>query len=433
MQTLCKNTIFGVLTGADSEAFIFFTRDWDSHDPSKMAEHVTCMWKHPEIQQTLIRSDSFQLCERNLQHFVDRIWELTEENALPTNEDCVRIYWKTGGILISPLSFSVQLPAEGSTSTSTSSSTSTSTTTSTTTKDIDLWDMDGHRCYRRNWHNRFDNTEMVIFVVNLCGYNQVLWENDTANRLEDELDLFDNVVNCEMFENVRVVLVLNRKDTFREKIVALAEGSQEFFRDVLTELTDSKGGGLSLPFDLACLVRDYLQAPLLHPLSALFPGYSSGGDYELALDYIKRQFEFRDRRVATCIRNRAREQQKQQQRTETWARRPGVREHGVEEEGEYVQQHAYERTENKTTMENEKKENKTSTPKPIYPNTTENIDDNRKAFSDKRKFDKLALASDRDCDCVGKKHPLASFATCMLDTAELQGVFEEMLKMLTDD
>ncbi|GIQ92534.1 guanine nucleotide binding protein (G-protein), alpha subunit, partial [Kipferlia bialata] len=52
-------------------------------------------------------------------------------------------------------------------------------------------DVGGQRNERRKWIHCFDAVKAVIFVVSLSGYDEVLEEDETQNRLKEALLLFD--------------------------------------------------------------------------------------------------------------------------------------------------------------------------------------------------------------------------------------------------
>ena len=53
------------------------------------------------------------------------------------------------------------------------------------------YDMGGQRNERRKWIHAFDNVNCVVFVAALSEYDQVLFEDETQNRMEEALQLFE--------------------------------------------------------------------------------------------------------------------------------------------------------------------------------------------------------------------------------------------------
>ena len=49
-------------------------------------------------------------------------------------------------------------------------------------------------------------------------FNKVLVEDETTNRMHESLRLFDSICNNKWFVNTSIILFLNKKDLFAEKI-----------------------------------------------------------------------------------------------------------------------------------------------------------------------------------------------------------------------
>jgi hypothetical protein len=59
----------------------------------------------------------------------------------------------------------------------------------------------------------------VLFLVNLAGYNQVLFEDISKNRMHESLELFESVAQNELFADTPIFLFLNKKDIFETQIL----------------------------------------------------------------------------------------------------------------------------------------------------------------------------------------------------------------------
>jgi len=76
----------------------------------------------------------------------------------------------------------------------------------------------GQRNERSKWVNYFDHCHAVVFVAALSEYNQTLWEDNTQNRMQESLALFQQVINLEDFRKSQTILFLNKSDLFKERI-----------------------------------------------------------------------------------------------------------------------------------------------------------------------------------------------------------------------
>lgn len=107
--------------------------------------------------------------------------------------------------------------------------------------------MGGQRNERRKWIHCFDDVTAIIFVTSLSEYDQVLFEDETQNRMKESLQLFDEICNCRYFRNTSIVVFFNKEDLFKQKI----------------EKVD---------------------------LKVCFENYTGGCNYKNALEYIQNQF-----------------------------------------------------------------------------------------------------------------------------------------------
>jgi len=111
-----------------------------------------------------------------------------------------------------------------------------------------MFDVGGQRSERRKWIHCFENVTAVVFCVGLSEYDQVLLEDETQNRMKEALDLFNEICNSRWFEKTSIILFLNKKDLFEEKIKKV-------------------------------------------DLKVCFPAYNGGCDYNKAVQYIENEFK----------------------------------------------------------------------------------------------------------------------------------------------
>jgi hypothetical protein len=62
------------------------------------------------------------------------------------------------------------------------------------------------------WIHCYDNLSCVVFFVSLAEYAQICYEDDTTNRLEESLRLFDDIIHSKWFKDIPFILVLNKAD-----------------------------------------------------------------------------------------------------------------------------------------------------------------------------------------------------------------------------
>lgn len=94
-----------------------------------------------------------------------------------------------------------------------------------------MYDVGGQRSQRRKWVYCFEDAKAVLFIVALSGYDMTLLEDPSVNRLEESLNLFEQIVNNRWFKEASFVLFLNKLDLFREKIMSTSRHLRQFFPD----------------------------------------------------------------------------------------------------------------------------------------------------------------------------------------------------------
>ena len=63
--------------------------------------------------------------------------------------------------------------------------------------------------------NYFDNVHGVLYIASLGGYNLVLEEEPTTNRMMESLKLFHTLTSSPIFAKTSFMLFLNKTDVFR--------------------------------------------------------------------------------------------------------------------------------------------------------------------------------------------------------------------------
>lgn len=64
----------------------------------------------------------------------------------------------------------------------------------------------------------FQDVTAVIFCVALSEYDLKLYEDDQTNRMHESLKLFKEICNSRWFVDTSMILFLNKRDLFEEKV-----------------------------------------------------------------------------------------------------------------------------------------------------------------------------------------------------------------------
>lgn len=159
---------------------------------ARVADAITTLWTDNGIKNTFRDRSRFQ-CLDSAEYFFSRVKELAMSSYVPTYNDVLRCRDRTTGIL------SQRLSVNGS--------------------EFEVFDVGGQRAERKKWINCFQNVKTVLFVVAISEFDQVCFEDEVTNRLQESLTVFDNVCNSKWFEATPMILLFNKIDLFKEKVV----------------------------------------------------------------------------------------------------------------------------------------------------------------------------------------------------------------------
>lgn len=81
-----------------------------------------------------------------------------------------------------------------------------------------MLDVGGQRSERKKWIHCFEDVTAIIFMVAISEYDQVLFEDETVNRMTESLTLFQSICDMEWFEKTSIILFMNKTDLFKKKL-----------------------------------------------------------------------------------------------------------------------------------------------------------------------------------------------------------------------
>ncbi|KAI9167459.1 Guanine nucleotide-binding protein alpha subunit [Paramyrothecium foliicola] len=188
--------------------------------PPEVGSAIEALWKDRGVQECFKRSREYQLND-SARYYFDNIARIAAPDYMPNDQDVLRSRVKTTGI--------------------------TETTFIIGDLTYRMFDVGGQRSERKKWIHCFENVTTILFLVAISEYDQLLFEDETVNRMQEALTLFDSICNSRWFIKTSIILFLNKIDRFKEK----------------------------LP---------------VSPMKNYFPDYEGGDDYAAACDYILNRF-----------------------------------------------------------------------------------------------------------------------------------------------
>ncbi|XP_037091748.1 G protein alpha q subunit isoform X3 [Pollicipes pollicipes] len=157
--------------------------------------YITCireLWKDAGIQRCYERRNEYQLTDSTKYYLTD-LDRIASRDYLPTQQDILRVRAPTTGIVEYPFDLDSII--------------------------FRMVDVGGQRSERRKWIHCFENVTSIIFLVALSEYDQILFEADSENRMEESKALFRTIITYPWFQHSSVILFLNKKDLLEEKIM----------------------------------------------------------------------------------------------------------------------------------------------------------------------------------------------------------------------
>jgi len=176
----------------------------------ELGEDIKSIFNDPGVQKALKEKyQTFHLLD-SAAYFFQNLDRIAQADFTPTVDDLLRCRAKTTGIQELHLEIDKH-------------------------KFI-IVDVGGQRSERKKWIHCFQDVTAVLFFVALSEYDLSLYEDEETNRMHESLKLFDEICNSKWFSAIPIVLFLNKKDLFEEKIknvnITVAfpdyEGAQEF-------------------------------------------------------------------------------------------------------------------------------------------------------------------------------------------------------------
>ncbi|XP_038597288.1 guanine nucleotide-binding protein G(t) subunit alpha-3 [Tachyglossus aculeatus] len=157
----------------------------------ELAERMKRLWRDPGIQACFKRASEYQLSD-SAAYYLNDLDRLSAPGYLPNEQDVLHSRVKTTGIIETQFSF----------------------------KDLHfrMFDVGGQRSERKKWIHCFEGVTCIIFCVALSAYDMVLVEDEEVNRMHESLHLFNSICNHKYFATTSIVLFLNKKDLFKDKV-----------------------------------------------------------------------------------------------------------------------------------------------------------------------------------------------------------------------
>ncbi|KAF4091181.1 hypothetical protein AMELA_G00033980 [Ameiurus melas] len=158
---------------------------------SELAGILKRLWVDGGVQTCFGRSREYHLND-SASYYLNDLDRISVPTYVPTQQDVLRTRVKTTGIVETHFTF----------------------------KDLHfkMFDVGGQRSERKKWIHCFEGVTAIIFCASMSDYDLVLAEDEEMNRMHESMKLFDSICNNKWFEETSIILFLNKKDLFEEKV-----------------------------------------------------------------------------------------------------------------------------------------------------------------------------------------------------------------------
>mmetsp|Transcript_8566 Transcript_8566/g.9718 ORF Transcript_8566/g.9718 Transcript_8566/m.9718 type:complete len:353 (+) Transcript_8566:61-1119(+) len=174
----------------DAKAAIMELKEDDIISPVD-AGFITRLWKDPGILETYTHRADFQLVD-SAYYFFDKVADIAAPGYIPSEQDVLRSRVRTTGIVENHFTI------DGN--------------------EFKMFDVGGQRSERKKWIHCFEGVTAVLFVAAISEYDQKCFEDDKTNRVQEALELFDKMCNSRWFQDTAMIVFLNKRDLFEEKL-----------------------------------------------------------------------------------------------------------------------------------------------------------------------------------------------------------------------
>ena len=151
-----------------------------------LADPILDLYHSPTYQAAYARRSEYWILD-SFPYLLKHLHRFCETDFTPTEEDCVMARVRTTGIVESLLEQRIVQEEEDEPEQLV----------------FQVVDVGGQRNERKKWMHCFSDVSAILFIVNLAGYNAVLFEDSNKNRLQEELELFQQITNNPLFQNTQ--------------------------------------------------------------------------------------------------------------------------------------------------------------------------------------------------------------------------------------
>jgi len=175
-----------------------------------MCEAIETLWKEDAVKQ-IYEERAFYKIDDSCAYFWDNVRRVAAADYVPDDKDIILVRYRTTGVI--EQSFEMKKNT------------------------FHVFDVGGQKSERKKWIHCFENVTAVIFVASLSSYDEMMFEDQEKNSMVDSIELFDSICNNNFFKDTAMILFLNKKDLFADKLAGSDIRQCPAFEDYSGDIT----------------------------------------------------------------------------------------------------------------------------------------------------------------------------------------------------
>ena len=194
MKVLCEQAVtLNMSSQIKAKKEFELIRKLDENDAITVpiGDAIKALWTDTGMQAVWDRRAEYQIID-SVKYYFDKIDQIKVPGYLPDKDDILYSRVRTSGIVVETYNIDGTI--------------------------FEMYDVGGQRNERKKWIHCFEGVTAIIFVAALSEYDQKLFEDSSQNRMTEAIDLFAEIINNKYFETSSIILFLNKRDLFEEKI-----------------------------------------------------------------------------------------------------------------------------------------------------------------------------------------------------------------------
>eukprot|EP00638_Chattonella_subsalsa_P005548 CAMPEP_0117758252 /NCGR_PEP_ID=MMETSP0947-20121206/15262_1 /TAXON_ID=44440 /ORGANISM="Chattonella subsalsa, Strain CCMP2191" /LENGTH=229 /DNA_ID=CAMNT_0005578393 /DNA_START=486 /DNA_END=1172 /DNA_ORIENTATION=- len=169
-----------------------------------LGEQIAAFWNFRPIQKTWKRRNETPIVETH-KVFLDDIHRISSKSWIATEQDLLHCRVRTSGIV--EQNYNIDGTA------------------------FTIVDVGGQRTERKKWMHCFQGVDAIIYIAALNEFDKPMYENASKNRMVDAIEVFSEICSNKLLKQVALIVFLNKRDLFQEKIQDSNIGSVAEFSD----------------------------------------------------------------------------------------------------------------------------------------------------------------------------------------------------------